>query len=71
MVMQKFHNLRGAGTEAGNVAHRFYEVLGQPQKRIVRLTPDLTQLAHSEQLPLLRDELTADHLATSRSRPLP
>lgn len=59
MVMQKFHNLRGASTGAGEVPHRFYEIVGPPQKRIVRLTPEMIQLAHSEQSSLLRDELTA------------
>ncbi|GAA1271581.1 HNH endonuclease [Streptomyces aureus] len=55
MVMQKFHNLRG-GTE---VRHRFYEVVGSPSQRIVRLTPELLQVAQSEQAAGLRMELGA------------
>ncbi|SDJ74017.1 HNH endonuclease [Streptomyces indicus] len=55
MVMQKFHNLRG-GTE---VPHRFYEMAGNPRQRIVRLTPQLVQVAQSEQAPGLRAELGA------------
>jgi hypothetical protein len=59
MVMQKFHNLRGAGTDAGEVAYRFYEIVGPPPRRIVHLSPELIQLAHSDQMPLLREELAA------------
>ncbi|MFI8194685.1 HNH endonuclease [Streptomyces sp. NPDC085946] len=55
MVMQKFHNL-GGGTET---AHRFYELAGSSRKRIVRLTPDLRQVARSEQAAGLRTELGA------------
>ncbi|MBT2511206.1 hypothetical protein J7I98_36410 [Streptomyces sp. ISL-98] len=55
MVMQRFHNLRG-GTE---VPHRFYEVAGNPRQRIVRLTPELLQVAQSEQATGLRTELGA------------
>ncbi|MFF8944522.1 HNH endonuclease [Streptomyces sp. NPDC014864] len=56
MVMQKFHNLGGGSTE---VAHRFYKLAGSPRKRIVRLTPDLCQVARSEQAAGLRTELGA------------
>lgn len=55
MVMQKFHNLRGAG----QVPHRFYEVTGIPKERIVRLSPDLRTVAVSEQAASLRGELDA------------
>ncbi|MER7174175.1 HNH endonuclease [Streptomyces mesophilus] len=55
MVMQKFHNLRG-GTE---VPHRFYEMAGNPRQRIVCLTPELLQVAQSEQVAGLRAELGA------------
>ncbi|NGO75236.1 HNH endonuclease [Streptomyces sp. YC504] len=55
MVMQKFHNLRG-GRE---VPHRFYEMAGSPRQRIVRLTPELLQVAQSEQAAGLRAELGA------------
>ncbi|MFF8099701.1 HNH endonuclease [Streptomyces sp. NPDC016640] len=55
MVMRKFHNL-GGGTET---AHRFYELTGSPRRRIVRLTPDLLQVARSEQATGLRTELSA------------
>ncbi|MEV0373217.1 HNH endonuclease [Streptomyces sp. NPDC050636] len=55
MVMQKFHNLRG-GSE---VPHRFYELAGSPRQRVVRLTPDLLQVARSEQAAGLRAELVA------------
>ncbi|MDG4861144.1 HNH endonuclease domain-containing protein [Streptomyces sp. T-3] len=55
MVMQKFHNLRG-GTE---VPHRFYELVGNSRHRVVRLTPELLQVAQSEQVMGLRAELGA------------
>lgn len=55
MVMQKFHNLRGAG----QVPHYFYEVTGTPRERIVRLSADLRAVAASEQAAVLRGELDA------------
>ncbi|WP_409062293.1 HNH endonuclease [Streptomyces sp. SYP-A7185] len=55
MVMQKFHNLRGGS----QVPHRFYEVTGSPRRRSVRLTPELLQVAQSDQATGLRAELGA------------
>ncbi|WP_406838885.1 HNH endonuclease [Streptomyces sp. AHU1] len=55
MVMQKFHNLRG-GTA---VPHTFYQLTGTGRHRMVRLTPDLLQLAKSEQAAALAAELGA------------
>jgi 5-methylcytosine-specific restriction endonuclease McrA len=47
MVMQKFHNIRGAG----RVEHAFYRVSGRGQGARVELTPELTALAsNSRQL---------------------
>ncbi|MFG1947762.1 HNH endonuclease [Nonomuraea sp. NPDC048826] len=57
MVMQKFHNLRGSG--ASEVPHRFYEVTGAGQKRVVRLTEHLRAVALSEQRENLQTELVA------------
>ncbi|MFG2884891.1 hypothetical protein ACGFYV_21815 [Streptomyces sp. NPDC048297] len=55
MVMQKFHNLRGDTA----VPHTFYELTGTGRHRVVRLTPDLLQLAQSEQAAGLAAELGA------------
>lgn len=55
MVMQKFHNLPGGVA----VPHRFYEVTGRSQERIVRLTAPLREVAQSEQAASLRGELAA------------
>lgn len=55
MVMQKFHNLRGDAT----VPHTFYDLVGTGRQRTVRLTPDLLQLAQSEQADGLAAELGA------------
>lgn len=55
MVMQKFHNLRGDTA----VPHTFYRLTGTGRHRVVRLTPDLLQLAHSEQATGLAAELEA------------
>ncbi|MFC7302767.1 HNH endonuclease [Streptomyces monticola] len=54
MVMQKFHNLRGAA-----VPHRFYELTGSRRERVVQLTPHLLDVAASEQAAGLRLELEA------------
>ncbi|GAA1548044.1 hypothetical protein GCM10009730_66460 [Streptomyces albidochromogenes] len=55
MVMQKFHNLRSDTA----VPHAFYQLFGTGQHRSVGLTPDLLQLAHSEQAPSLAAEVGA------------
>ncbi|WP_326709944.1 HNH endonuclease [Streptomyces sp. NBC_01474] len=55
MVMQKFHNLRGDT----KVPHTFYQLAGTGRHRVVRLTPDLLQLARSEQAVALTAELGA------------
>ncbi|QXJ24066.1 HNH endonuclease [Actinomadura graeca] len=55
MVMQKFHNL-GKGSQ---VPHRFYELEGSARERIVRFSPELRQVALSEQTGLLQGELEA------------
>ncbi|MEV8319346.1 HNH endonuclease [Streptomyces sp. NPDC059900] len=55
MVMRKFHNL-GGGSE---VPHRFYKVTGSPRRRSVTLTPQLLQVAQSDQARGLRAELDA------------
>ncbi|MFD5522391.1 HNH endonuclease [Streptomyces sp. NPDC127066] len=55
MVMQKFHNLRGDTA----VPHTFYQLTGTGRHRTVRLTPDLLQLAKSEQAVALAAELGA------------
>ena len=39
--------------------HRFYELTGPARNKVVRLTPELSGLAESEQAPLLRHEVTA------------
>ena len=54
MVMQKFHNLADA-----EIPHRFYEVIGAGNRRIVRLTPELQRVAASEQLSSLTSEVEA------------
>jgi 5-methylcytosine-specific restriction endonuclease McrA len=53
MVMQKFHNLRAFG----EVPHKFYEVVGRGDDRVLRLTPELNQVATTPDL--LQDELDA------------
>lgn len=53
MVMQKFHNLRAVG----EIAHKFYEVVGQGTDRLVRLRPELFQVASTPDL--FQDELDA------------
>ncbi|MFD8421063.1 HNH endonuclease [Streptomyces sp. NPDC059466] len=55
MVMQKFHNLRSDTA----VPHTFYELAGRGSQRMVRLTPDLLQLAQSEHATSLAAELEA------------
>ncbi|MEU0565160.1 hypothetical protein ABZ297_07180 [Nonomuraea sp. NPDC005983] len=57
MVMQKFHNLRGDG--GAEVPHRFYEVTGTSQERVVKLTDHLREVALSEQKASLQAELAA------------
>ncbi|MBL0780695.1 HNH endonuclease [Streptomyces albidoflavus] len=54
MVMQRFHNLG-----ASEVPHLFYELVGPPRRRTVRLTPHLHGIAGSEQAAGLRNELNA------------
>lgn len=51
--MQKFHNLRGDT----KVPHTFYQLAGTGRHRVVQLTPDLLQLARSEQAAALTAEL--------------
>ncbi|MFH8348229.1 HNH endonuclease [Streptomyces sp. NPDC018045] len=54
MVMQKFHN--HGGTE---VPHRFYEVVGSPRNRTVRLSSALGRVARSHEIAGLHAELDA------------
>lgn len=56
MVMQKFHNLRDAGTGSA-VPHTFYEVRGRGPARRVHLTPDLHAVAATAAV--LHEELDA------------
>ncbi|MET7640603.1 HNH endonuclease [Streptomyces sp. NPDC005438] len=55
MVMRKFHNLRGRS----EIPHRLYEIGGRPGARTVHLTPQMVQVATSEHLPALWEELEA------------
>lgn len=54
MVMDKFHNVQG-----GSLAHRFYELTGRGQDKVVRLSPELCRIAGSTQAAGLRSELEA------------
>ncbi|MER5885288.1 HNH endonuclease signature motif containing protein [Streptomyces sp. NPDC001941] len=55
MVMKKFHNL----ADDTVVPHTFYALVGRGRHRTVTLSPDLVEIAGSEQAPGLAGELEA------------